>query len=154
MPEYKIADTASEYVAAANLFREYAEWLNIDLSFQHFKEELGDLESMYAPPGGTVILCKDSDSYIGCVAIRLHAPGIAELKRMYVQPGNRHLGVGQELLSRAIQFATDAGYHRIRLDTLDTMLPAMRLYEKNGFTRIPAYYHNPESNAVYYEKLI
>lgn len=143
-----------EYGQAAILFKEYAIWLNIDLSFQHFEEELTALKKMYASPQGTIILCRKDNVPVACVAVRPISKEIAELKRMYVKPDCQHNGIGQTLLNLSIRFAIEAGYHKIRLDTLNTMVPAMSLYEKNGFYTIPSYYFNPESTAVFYEKIL
>ena len=69
MIDYIIANT-EEYRQAALLFKEYAAWLNIDLSFQHFDEELLTLKSMYAAPDGGIILCKSGNKFIASAAIR------------------------------------------------------------------------------------
>jgi ribosomal protein S18 acetylase RimI-like enzyme len=152
MPEYIFAKTEEEYKAAAALFKEYAEWLNIDLGFQHFEEELLELHKMYAPPFGGIILCKEGMGWLGCIAIRKQADGIAELKRMYVRPAFQGAGIGKALLQEALKLAKKYKYEKIRLDTLNNMLPAIRLYEKNGFYQIPAYYHNPQATALFFEK--
>ena len=54
----------------------------------------------------------------------------------------------------ALQLARDCGYKKVKLDTLNTMLPAMELYKKYGFKEIPAYYHNPNATAVYFEIIL
>lgn len=154
MFEYIFVQSEEEYNHAAKLFKEYAAWLKIDLSFQSFEEELRILKKMYAPPKGTIILCKSEFNYIASVAVRPKENDVAELKRMFVQPMYQHNGIGQTLLNKSIEFAKNAGYTKIRLDTLDTMIPAMELYQKNNFYKIPAYYHNPEPTAVYFEKLL
>ena len=77
---------------------------------------------------------------------------VAELKRMYVQPASQKHGAGSMLLDAALKFAKHAGYSMIRLDTLNDMYPAISLYKKFGFYEIPAYYYNPEKNAVYFER--
>ena len=152
MPEYLIVQNNEEYKAAAALFKEYAVWLGIDLSFQHFDEELENLKKMYNTADGGIILCKENNDFIGCVAIRRSAAGIAELKRMYVQPGHQHKGIGKDLLEHSLELAKSLNYECIRLDTLNHMTPAINLYKKYGFYEIPAYYHNPVSTAVYFEK--
>lgn len=152
MPEIIKATTEEHFSAAVNLFTEYAEWLNIDLSFQHFDEELSSVQSMYNNEAGGIILVKEADTYIACVAVRKSEPGIAELKRMYVRPAFQQKGIGKQLLDAALALAKSCGYQKIRLDTLNTMLPAMKLYTDNGFYEIPAYYFNPEKTAVYFEK--
>ncbi len=154
MPEYVYVNTKEEYEAAAYLFRQYAAWLNIDLGFQKFEEELQDLQNMYTAPHGGIILSKYENEFTGCIAIRKIDTEIAELKRMYVQPACQHKGIGTGLLLEALLLAKKYGYKKIRLDTLSNMKPAIDLYKRNGFYEIPAYYFNPESTAVYFEKIL
>lgn len=154
MFDYITVETEQEYQEARILFQEYAQWLNIDLSFQSFEAELSSLKKMYSAPLGTIILCRKNNEYIASVALRPNDTNIAELKRMYVKPEYQKMKIGQTLLNLSIEFARSAGYKTIRLDTLENMTPAMRLYEKNGFNKISAYYYNPEKNAVYFEKNI
>lgn len=152
MPDYLIIQNDEEYKAAIQLFKEYAAWLNIDLSFQHFYEELHNLKTMYNAADGGIILCKEENNFIACVAIRRSTANIAELKRMYVQPAHQHKGIGKKLLEKAIELAIQCKYEFIRLDTLNHMTPAINLYKKYGFYEIAPYYHNPVSTAVYFEK--
>jgi ribosomal protein S18 acetylase RimI-like enzyme len=86
------------------------------------------------------------------VGVRKIDESIAELKRMYVKPLYQRNGIGQSLLNESLTFAKAAGYNKIRLDTLEHMVPAMNLYLNNGFYKIESYYFNPEPNAVYFEK--
>lgn len=152
MLEYLLVKTEEEYKAAAMLFAEYAAWLAVDLGFQHFDEELQNLKMVYNSNDGGIILCKTNNEFIASVAIRKISTEIAELKRMYVQPLYQHKGIGQQLLKEAFALAEKCKYNYIRLDTLNHMLPAINLYKKNGFYKIPAYYHNPIATAVYFER--
>ena len=152
MHEYIIVTKEEEYKAVAVLFKEYADWLNIDLGFQKFSEELQQLKIMYGPPYGGIILVKNENDFIGCIAIRKIDIVTAELKRMYVRATYQGLGIGKKLLDEAIILAKKSGYEKMRLDTLSNMTPAINLYKQNGFYEIPAYYHNPEKTAVYFEK--
>ena len=152
MIDYILIQTDEEYKAASRLFKEYAAWLNIDLGFQHFDEELGNLKTMYNAADGGIILCKENTIFIGCVALRRSAATIAELKRMYVQPEHQHKGIGKMLLEKSIALAQSCNYEYIRLDTLNHMTPAINLYKKYGFYEIAPYYHNPVATAVYFEK--
>ena len=148
------AKTKDEYNAAAILFKEYAAWLNIDLCFQNFDGELLQLDKMYALPYGGIILCKDGDDFIACVGIRKIDDETAEMKRMWVKTSHQGKGIGSELLKRAMELAEKSGYKKIKLDTLNHMLPAINLYKKNGFIETPSYYNNPEPGAVFFEKLL
>ena len=146
--------TETEYAAASALFKEYAEWLNIDLSFQNFEEELLQLKEMYGEPTGGIFLLQQGEEFIGCVAIRKKGEGIAELKRMYIKPTTRKTGGGTLLLEKALDAAKLLGYKLIRLDTLANMTPAINLYRKHGFYEIAPYYFNPEKNAVFFESML
>jgi putative acetyltransferase len=149
-----IANKETEYEAAAILFQEYATWLNIDLSFQKFEDELLQLKEMYNLPTGAILLAIENDVCIGCVAVRKKETTIAELKRMYIKPTARKKGLGDLLLQEALKMATNLGYKKIWLDTLNNMTPAISLYKKAGFYEIAPYYFNPEKNAVFFEKLL
>jgi ribosomal protein S18 acetylase RimI-like enzyme len=145
---------AEEIAAAAALFREYADWLGIDLSFQGFEAELASLPGRYAPPTGELMLaCAPAGDALGCVAVRpLDGLTICEMKRLYVRPAARGLGIGAALVSAIITSAEELGYAEMRLDTLPTMPEAFALYERFGFLQIPAYYHNPVPGTVYFGK--
>ena len=144
--------TETQYAAASTLFKEYAEWLNIDLSFQNFEEELLQLKEMYSEPTGAIFLLQQENEFIGCVAIRKKGEGIAELKRMYIKPTTRKSGGGTMLLEKALKAAKLLGYQLIRLDTLSNMTPAINLYKKHGFYEVEPYYFNPQKNAVFFER--
>jgi putative acetyltransferase len=156
LPQMKIiiAHSDEEYKTAAILFQEYAAWLNIDLSFQKFDDELLHLKAMYNFPSGAIFLSKENKIFTGCVAIRKIDTETAELKRMFIRDIYRGKGVASSLLQNAIEKAIQLGYKKIRLDTLDNMIPAINLYKKNGFYEIEPYYFNPEKNAIFFEKVL
>ena len=152
MPEYVHANTPEQFAVARQLFTEYAAWLNVDLCFQNFDAELENLESIYVPPRGDLILCKIGDEYMGCVGIRLFSEEVAEMKRLYVKESTRKLGIGSRLVMEAERSAKDKGYKEIKLDTLNTMTTAVELYKKNGYKETGSYYHNPLTGVVYFSK--
>ena len=122
------AISASEIEAARTLFDEYAAWLGLDLGFQGFAAELAALPGEYAPPRGALLLALNDEVALGCVGLRpLEWPRVAELKRLYVRPQGRGRRLGSLLSRAALSFARDAGYERVRLDTLPTMVSAQRL---------------------------
>lgn len=137
---------------AASLFEEYANSLNISLAFQNFQAELNIIQTMYGSPTGCLFLVYAGDLAIACAAYRKIGDGICELKRMYIKPNYRGQKIGKQLLDLLCVRAKLNGYHCMRLDTLDTMIPAIKLYNDNGFYPIEAYYHNPNQGVVYMEK--
>lgn len=140
---------AADLQTIRDLFTEYATWLErdhgISLTFQRFEEELNDLPGKYARPAGDMFLAETADgAALGCIAFRpTHLHDTAEVKRLYVRPAGRGLGLGRQLTECMITGARQAGYSRLILDTGPFMTPALALYEKLGFADIPPYYDVP-----------
>lgn len=125
------------------LFREYAESLGVDLSFQNFEDELRDLPGKYASPHGIIFLARDARQLLGCGAVRPVSKVDCEMKRLYVRESARGLHLGRRIARTLIGFATAAGYQRMLLDTLATMHSAHQLYASLGFREVAPYVHNP-----------
>ncbi len=133
------------------LFEQYAESLGVDLSFQHFEEELAGLPGAYAPPDGRLYLAMDGKRAAGCAGLRKMGEGVCELKRLYVHPLSRGQGIGRQLVLAAITDAHAIGYHKMRLDSLPSMRRALALYRALGFKPIEPYYDNPVAGAAFLE---
>ncbi len=135
------------------IFREYAHNLVVDLCFQQFDKELAELPGDYAPPRGALLLANVDERVAGCCALRpldsADYTNACEMKRLYVRPAFRAMGLGRELAEAALDMARQAGYSCVLLDTLDDMEAARALYHDLGFHDIPPYYHNPIPGAHY-----
>jgi ribosomal protein S18 acetylase RimI-like enzyme len=156
MLQFRLAKVryAEGIAATAILFREYAEWLGIDLSFQGFEAELESLPGKYGPPDGDLLLAvAPSGEALGCVGVRpIEGIAVCEMKRLYVRPAARHLGLGETLVSSIIRSAEELGYAEMKLDTLPAMPEAHALYRRFGFAEIPPYYPSPLPGTVYLGK--
>src|SRR4051812_9716215 len=115
---------------ARTLFRAYAASLPIDLAYQGFATELATLPGAYAAPAGVLLLARDpSGAAIGCVALRpLAEPGCCEMKRLFVAPAARGLGLGRALMGAIVSEAARLGYRAVRLETLPSMRAAVGMY--------------------------
>ncbi len=133
------------------LFEEYAATLDFALDFQNFEEEVASLPGGYIPPEGCLLLALHRNQVAGCVALRKIDRDTCEMKRLFVRPSFRHLGIGKSLAQNVIQEAKKKGYTRMRLDTVPSMKEARALYKKLGFEPIPSYCHNPIPGAVFLE---
>lgn len=158
------AATPEDLGLARVLFVEYAQWLKVDLCFQGFDRELATLPGAYAPPGGRLLLAGAPEQAFGCIALRPlatapssgkprsegpRAMGSGEVKRLYVQPAHRGGGWGRRLAETLIADAHAIGYTDLKLDTLDWMKDARKLYGGLGFRECEPYYDNPLPGVVY-----
>ena len=135
---------------ARELFREYADWLKVDLCFQGFGRELAALPGDYAPPDGRLLLAWHHEKPVGCVALRRIDATTGEIKRLYVRPEHRGRRTGRRLVEQVIAAAGQIGYRRLVLDTLPQMAEAGELYRSIGFREIPGYCADPLPGVVYF----
>ena len=152
MPNFRQVEDEEDAKQARGLFREYEAWLGLDLCFQNFERELAELPGAYASPTGRLLLAYEDDQLAGCVALRKLGDGVCEMKRLFLRPQFHGQGRGRELAERIIDEARDAGYKRMRLDTLPQQMgKAIALYRALGFKEIEPYYENPVTGAMFME---
>ena len=143
--------TGDKLEEARTIFQEYAESLGADPCLQDFAEELATLPGVYARPGGRLLLAMVTDQVAGCAALRSLDDATGEVKRVYVRPAFRGLGLGRMLAQAILDESRAAGYRRVRLDTLPTMVRARELYRELGFRQIAPYGQHPIAGAVFLE---
>ena len=139
---------------AKGLIREYLDWIQVDLCFQHVDEELERFPEKYKEPDGAFFIARDGAKAIGCVGLKKIGDRVCEMKRLFVLDGYKGRGVGTRLVEAIIREGEGKGYSRMRLDTLKRMDKALALYRKFGFKEIGQYVENPIEDAVFLEKAL
>lgn len=151
--EIRSVDSGPELLWLRELFLDYQRHMGIDLGYQDFANELNTLPGEYRAPAGVLLLALVNHQPAGCCALRplpnSDHPNACEMKRLFVRPSFRGLGLGRQLVDQTLLCAQQAGYHHLLLDTLTDMEAARALYEELGFEEIAPYYHNPLPGAHY-----
>jgi GNAT superfamily N-acetyltransferase len=97
----------------------------------------------FAPPLGCLLLARLVGQPVGCGAIRTLSPGVGEIKRMWVSPRVRGMGVGRRLLQELELFARNRQWRTVRLDTNASLNEAIGLYLRSGYHEIARFNDNP-----------
>ena len=151
--ELRTPSTPQELEDTRTLMQEYAPQLGVDLCFQNFESELADLPGHYDAPRGALLTLHIDGVLAGCCALRpLDTSDYAnacEMKRLFVRPAFRGMGLGRTLAEAILDKAHRRGYACILLDTLDDMETARALYQELGFVEIAPYYFNPIAGSHY-----
>jgi GNAT superfamily N-acetyltransferase len=147
----EVATTPAQFDSARELILEYADWLAVDLAFQDHETEIADIERVYGPPMGRLYLATVDGAVAGCMAVHpLPAPGEGELKRLYVRPAFRGLGLARMLMERTIEAAREIGYRCLRFDTWPERMPEPQaMYRRLGCVETPPYYDNPVEGVIF-----
>lgn len=133
--EIRVARVSADDADFLKLVRELDAYLSIfngadDAVYSGFNK----LDSVY----GAVVVYKD-DEGVGCGAFRDLGNGLGEVKRMFVKPESRGLGVAYRALVELEDWAREAGLRRFQLETGAELPDARRLYERSGYQYIPNY---------------
>lgn len=106
-------------------------------------EALEEAAAAFCPPDGAMLLARRGDEVVGCGGVQLVDPATAEIKRMWVSPTARGVGLGRRLLTALEAAAADLGATRVILDTNGVLAEAIRMYTTAGYDRIERYNDNP-----------
>lgn len=150
MTEIVSAKTKADIDSIRVLFKEYQHWLDADLCFLGFEEELASLPGTYGPPSGMLLLARDGDEVAGCVGIRpLEGDAVCEMKRLWVRGPWKRQGVGRRLAEASIEAARNLGYQTMKLDTLGRLTEALTLYRSMNFIETDTCNDNPLEPVIY-----
>jgi DNA-binding MarR family transcriptional regulator/GNAT superfamily N-acetyltransferase len=110
--------------------------------FELHADDAPDADEL-VPPSGCILVARLFGDPVGCGAIRTLEPGVGEIKRMWISPQVRGLGVGRRLLAELEQVAIGRKVRTLRLDTNGSLAEALRLYRASGYGEIARYNDNP-----------
>jgi putative acetyltransferase len=106
-----------------------------------------------AEPSTTVFIARDGGVAVACGALKRHADGIGEVKRMYTRPSHRGQKIGTAIVARIEDLARREGVKQLVLETGDRHPAAWTVYERAGFKRCGPVLDYPDSQwSVFYEK--
>ena len=140
-----------DFEIAKSITSDYIIWLKMDLSFQNIQKEYAVFESMYSQPNGGYIYLKKDNQIIGGVAFRNFETSVCEMKRLFVYPEFHRLGFGKILSLAIIKLAKEQGYKKMRLDTVEKLKAAIKIYKDLGFYDIEPYRENPDPTVKFME---
>lgn len=144
--EVRVADDRD---GLRRLWVEYLRWANDGMA-AHYGFRIHDPEpaverdleaiAKFLPPSGHLLVAvMETGAIVGVGGLQRLAPGLAEVKRMYVAPDQRGGGLGRAILEGLIRLAIADGYQRVRLDSPRFMTAAHALYRRAGFREIAPY---------------
>lgn len=142
-----VADKDQHAAHIRVLYWEYLQWVN-EMAGERYgmtfdigavlELDMKDLDK-FMPPKGRLLLGYQEDLPVGTVGLYELAPNIGEIKRMYVRPTYRGVGIGRALMQRLLNEADALGFGRLQLDSPRFMKEAHSLYRTMGFKEIGVY---------------
>lgn len=113
--------------------------------------DLDDLDAHYFGARGTALVALDGQQLVGTGELARLDDGTAELRRLFLLPGYRGMGIGSAITVHLLAFARHHGYRIIRLGSHRKLHASHRLYERFGFKPIPAYDGNTSDLVLYFQ---
>ena len=105
------------------------------------------------PPAGVVLVATLRSEPVGCGALKFHRGRPTELKRMWVAPTARGLGLGSRLLAELESVASSHGSRTIRLETNGSLTEAISLYRSSGYREVEAFNDEPYAHHWFEKRL-
>ena len=162
MLEIYPAETDEDLEAVKQFFTVYTDYIfellnphSVSLAerlSQKTLDEADNLPGEYVLPKGCILLAEYQGVIAGCVAVSEIAGDLCELKRLYVKPQFRRMGIGKKLAEAVIEKAVQLKYKRMRLDTNNELLiGAKKLYISLGFKETRHIEGSPLESSVHME---
>lgn len=150
MGDFRVVDPSSSGALLA--MGHYLDELEAAFGFDR-GTAVADAGSDFVPPRGIFLLAGPDDAPLACGGVRVLSPTRGEVKRMWVAPQARGQGLAVRLLARLEAEVLALGCSEAVLDTNSALGPAVRLYERAGYERVPDYNGNPEADVWFVKEL-
>lgn len=105
------------------------------------------------PPAGLMLVAHLREEPVGCGALKFHENTIGELKRMWVAPQARGLGLGRRLLATLEHEARQAGVTVLHLETNRNLTEAIEMYRRSGYQEVEAFNDEPYAHHWFEKRL-
>lgn len=144
--------SAADHEAVARELSAYLAFLGETLDGEGLDTDIAEWQTTYDGAGGVLLLVVDAaGGVVGTAGVRLLAPGLGELKRMWIRPEHQGRGLGRPLMDACLAEAGALGCRALRLDSERRLEAALHLYRAYGFTEVADYNANPRAE-VWMEK--
>ncbi|WP_239482928.1 GNAT family N-acetyltransferase [Paraburkholderia sp. C35] len=154
LPQIRAAVFPGDTARLVEIIREYVKWLDMDLSYRGFEDEMQAFEQTYALPSGIFFIADAGEELAGCGGLLRHSDEVAEVKRLYVRPAYRGLALGEKLMAEVIDKAKALGFRKLVLDSVPQTAFAQHLYERLGFRETAPYYAHPVAGTRFLELVL
>ena len=144
----------ADFEEVARLLREMAEWdvaetsaLGVpadDLIPLYYSDGVDALMAKFSGVSGSLRLARAGDRVLGCIAVFRIDDDLAEIRKLFVRPQARGMGIGRALLAGALQEICSRGFARVRLVTATFMTGAIAIYHEFGFVDCEPFYPSPD----------
>ena len=116
-------------------------------------EALDEATPSFNPPSGLFVLAMIGDDIVGCGGVQWIDGSTGEIRRMWVDPARRGIGLGKRLLGHLESEVQASGRTRVSLDTNSSLAEAISMYRALGYHDIERYNDNPYAHH-WFEKLL
>lgn len=137
---------APDHEAVVRELCAYLAHIGVELDGDGLDHDITAWRREYDGTHGVLLLVVDgSGRAVGTAGVRLLAPGVGELRRMWIRPEHHGQGLGRRLLDACLAEARRLGCRVLRLDSQARFEAALHLYRAHGFSEIGDYNGNPRA---------
>ena len=119
------------------------EWLDALFEVEPIDEKILSNPQAIIANAGAILYAVRDEQVLGCCALKHHGDGVYELTKMAVTAAARGLGIGRLLGEATVRRFRDQGGRDLYLETHDSLIPAIRLYESLGFEHAERPFESP-----------